>query len=486
MPTGLNGAVPRSNIVVFIPDQLRVDALGCFGNPTARTPAIDSLAAQGTRFADAWGQHPFCSQSRVSFLTGWYPHVAGHRTLNNLIKPWQPSILGALKEAGYHVAHAGIRGDTFAAGQTAEHTSVFGFTAAPELVYGPNPYPIEHPMSRAFYHGARSSELGSPALDMDEAVVRTAEEWLADGLPEPFVLYLPLLFPHPPFEVEEPWFSLHDRATQALPIPHDPSGRPGYVAAIHQTYGLDRLGPEEWAEIRATYAGMVSRVDHHLGRILEAVDRGGLDDRTAVFFFPDHGEYLGDHGLVEKWIAGLEPALIHNPLIVRVPDGAEGQVVRSPVELLDVVATMAGVAEVELTHRHFSRSLIGLLHDADAPHRPFAASEAGLGPDEATVDHAEFPYDLKHGLERDRPEMAGRATAVRTPDWTYIHRLSDVDELYDRFTDPHELHNLAADPAHAGTVTDLRATMLDWLMATADAVPTEIDPRFDATGALPG
>lgn len=476
--------MPRPNLVVFIPDQLRADALGCFGNPTARTPVIDGLAATGTRFADAWGQHPFCSQSRVSFLTGWYPHVAGHRTLNTLIKPWQPSVLRSLKDAGYHVAHAGIRGDTFAAGQTAEHTSVFGFTTPPKLLYGPNPFPDGHPMRRAFYHGARSPESGSPALDLDEAIVRTAERWLADGMPEPWVLYVPLIFPHPPFEVEEPWFSLHDRADQAPPIPHDPVGRPGYVAAIHEAYGLGRLGPGDWAEIRATYAGMVSRVDHHLGRVLGAVERAGVDDRTAVLFFPDHGEYLGDHGLVEKWVAGLEPALVHNPLIVRVPGGAEGQVVDAPVELLDVVATMAELADVELGHRHFSRSLVPLLHDAGASHRPFAASEGGLGPGEETVDHADFPYDLKHALERDRPEIAGRATAIRTPAWTYIHRISDVDELYDRTTDPGERHNLAADPAHAGAVAELRTTMLDWLMATADAVPVDPDPRFDAIGAL--
>ena len=160
--------------------------------------------------------------------------------------------------------------------------------------------------------------------------------------------------------------------------------------------------------------------------------------------------------------------------------------VESPVELLDVVATMAELAEVELTYRHFSRSLVPLLHDADAPHRPFAASEGGLGPGVETVDHADFPYDRKHALERDRPELAGRATAIRTPAWTYVHRISDVDELYDRAVDPDERHNLAADPAHAGTVAGLRTTMLDWLMATADAVPTEADPRFDAVGAIRG
>src|SRR3954447_7328851 len=108
--------MPRPNIVVFVPDQLRADALGCFGNPVARTPAIDALAARGMRFADAWGQHPFCSQSRTSFLTGWYPHGAGHRTLTSLLTPWQPNVLRLLKDSGYFVALAGARGDTFAEG----------------------------------------------------------------------------------------------------------------------------------------------------------------------------------------------------------------------------------------------------------------------------------------------------------------------------------------------------------------------------------
>jgi hypothetical protein len=99
------------------------------------------------------------------------------------------------------------------------------------------------------------------------------------------------------------------------------------------------------------------------------------------------------------------------------------------------------------------------------------------------VDHADFPDDLKHAPEHDRPEIAGRATAIRTPAWTYVHRISDVDELYDRTTDPDERHDVAADPAHSGTVAELRTTMPDWLMTTADAVPADADPRFDAIGA---
>ena len=78
---------------MFIPDQLRFDALGCFGNSRASTPHLDALAARGTRFVEAYGQHSVCSPSRASFLTGWYPHVRGHRSLGHLLQASEPNLL---------------------------------------------------------------------------------------------------------------------------------------------------------------------------------------------------------------------------------------------------------------------------------------------------------------------------------------------------------------------------------------------------------
>ena len=101
----------QPNFVFFMPDQLRADAVGCFGNTFARTPHIDALAARGVRFDDAWAQHPVCGPSRVSLLTGWYPHVAGHRTLTNLIEDHEPNLFKTLRTAGYQVMIAGDRGD---------------------------------------------------------------------------------------------------------------------------------------------------------------------------------------------------------------------------------------------------------------------------------------------------------------------------------------------------------------------------------------
>lgn len=94
----------RPNLVIVMADQLRADAVGCFGNAQTHAPAIDALAARGTRFADAWVQHPVCGPSRVSFMTGWYPHTAGHRTFDNLVEPWEPNLLAMLRDDPVHAA----------------------------------------------------------------------------------------------------------------------------------------------------------------------------------------------------------------------------------------------------------------------------------------------------------------------------------------------------------------------------------------------
>lgn len=471
----------RPNIVVFVPDQLRYDSLGCSGNPVVQTPNIDAFAATGTRFTNAFGQHPFCSPSRVSFLTGWYPHVHGHRTLYSLIKPWQPDVFGVLKQAGYHVAHVGMRGDTWAPGRTKESTSRFGWHVAPERLWNPSPYGPDHRLGRAFYHGRRDEAF----VDFDEAALLTAEHWLAEGLPEPFVLYVPLVFPHPPFEVEEPWYSLHDRGAVPGQAPITTGPEAPFKQRIRDTYGTGRLDDDEWRELIATYYGMISRIDDQFGRLLTAIEQAGVDERTAVLFFPDHGEYLGDQGLVEKWIAGVDDCLVHNPLIARMPGGAQGRVEAGMVELVDVPATLADLAQTSLDYDQFGRSLVPMLAGEASSTRSAAFTVAGLGPaDHGRGPSPSFPYDLKHGIEHDHPEVAERVVAMRTPEWTMVQRVGGPDELYDRVADPTERHNVIADPTHAPTVGDLRGGILDFMMTTSDLLPVETDPRLDTEGAL--
>lgn len=462
-------------------DQLRADALGAFGHPHAVTPHLDALAARGTRFDEAYSQHSACSQSRISIMTGWYPHVSGHRTLDNLLRPWEPNLLSTLRAAGYHVAWAGIRGDTFAPGVTAASTDFFGFLDQPSLVAVAEPhrevFPPGHPLRHAHYRGRLDDDLGP---DLDEAAVRTAVSLLEQGLPQPFLLFLALFAPHPPFAVTEPWYSLHPREDMPAPLPPG-AGKPRFMEAVRQRSGLERLAPPDWAEVAATYLGMVARLDDQLGRVLAAVDRSGAGERTVTCFFSDHGEYLGDFGLVEKWPSGLDRCLVRNPLVMAGPGIREGHVHRGPVEMVDVLPTLCELAGAEAGHVHFGRSLVSLLAGRSSSHRDAAFSEGGFRLDEEPQNEllAPYPYDVKTSLMREEPALVGRAASVRTRDWTYVYRSCEPDELYDRGLDGMETENVAGRPEHAEVVSDLRSRLLAWLIETSDVTPLGRDPRME-------
>lgn len=462
----------RPNFVIVVADQLRADALGAFGRIDARTPELDALAARGTTFTNAFVQHSVCSPSRVSFLTGWYPHVRGHRSLYHLLRPDEPNLLRALKEGGYHVTHVGERGDTFAPGTTEVSCDEYGYLERPTPTQWGTP---QDGAPRTYYTG-RTDPTG--VLHVDEAAVRTVETWLTEPPREPWVLYVPLFFPHPPFGVEEPWFSLHDRASMPEPRPRPTGYEPLYMQALRDRFGLERVDPGGWREIGATYAGMVSRLDAHVGRIVRALDASGAGGSTVVAFFSDHGEYLGDYGLIEKWTSGLHECLLRTPLLLAGPGVPEGERRHALVEMVDLVPTVAELADLELRHTHFGRSLLPLLADEDAAHRTHAFAEAGFTiEEEPLLERAPWPYDIKAGMQHEDPLIAGKAVAVRTAEWAYVWRLYEPPELYDRVGDPGELVNRAGDPDVAEVEADLRDTVLRWMVETADVVPWEEDPR---------
>ena len=469
----------RPNVVLFMPDQLRADALGCFGNAVASTPNIDALAARGVQFTNAFCQHPVCAPSRVSLMTGWYPHVAGHRTLTHLLQPQEPNLLRIMRDAGYHVVVPGHRGDVFAPGVTEASSDFCGYLVPPEPGSFSGLASLPDRLTRGFYFGSRGDDL---VVDSDEATIRTAERWLDEGRPaqQPWLLWIALVFPHPPFTVEEPWFLVHDRARVPAPIATSAAtGKPGFMEALRAAYGWEELTAEDLAEIVATYYGMTSRVDWQLGRVVDAVDRAGELDNTLFVVFTDHGEYLGDFGLVEKWPSGLDPCLTRNPLAIAGPGVTEGGVADALVELVDLLPTIAELGGAEVHHTHFGRSLTRVLADPSTEHREFACSEGGFRPtDEDLFERAGWIYEAKTDLQHDQPELVGTAIALRTLDYTFVYRACEDDELYDRSADPAETTNLAHRPELAPVLNDLRVRLLDWLATTSDVIPWTPDPRF--------
>jgi len=462
------------NFLIIVADQLRADAVGAFGNQHVRTPSLDRLAADGTCFTNAYAQHPVCSPSRASFLTGWYPHTAGHRSLRSLIKAGEPNLLRILRDAGYHVTWLGARGDTFAPGVTELSAHQYGFSEPP----GEQPLPRspDHDLwDRLYYRGRRAPGV----IDHDEAAIRSGETWLRSPPRDPWVLFVPLFAPHCPFEVEEPWYSMYDRAALPDPVsPGDRGGEPGYMQALRDVHGLDRATAAHWREVTATYYGMISRLDSQVGRLLSGVANAGAADNTFTLFFSDHGEYLGDYGLIEKWPSAMHACITRDPLIISGAGLPGGQHCPAMAELIDVVPTVLELAGVQAPHRHFGRSLLPLLHDAGRAHREYAFTEGGFAvEEEPAFERAPFPYDLKTALQHDRPALVGKAIAVRDREWTYVWRRYEGPELYHRGSDPGERINLAGSPGHASTRQRLHDTIFTWLVDTADVLPADADPR---------
>jgi arylsulfatase A-like enzyme len=462
-------------------DQLRADALAPFANgrKTAHTPVLDELASRSAVFTDAHVQHPVCGPSRVSMMTGWYPHVHGHRTLTNLLKPWHPNLLQLVRSAGYNVCFAGRRGDVFAPGVTEMSTDVCGWLTKPKHRFTPSPFAPGSAEWSAMLIGKRTHDTNDgPVLDFDEACIRTAEQWLADQPRGPWMLFVPLLFPHPPFEVEDPWFSLHtpnDVPSMQAPM----TGKPQFHEVLRREKHYDELTPESWNLLQRTYFGMTARVDAQLGRVLAAVERTGTSANTVTVFCSDHGEYAGDFGLVEKWPSGLDRCLTRTPLIIHDPN-ASATVVASPVEAIDVFATIIERTEADVRHTHFGRSLSTLIDGSSSSVRAAAVTEGGfrVGDVDLLEEPIPGPYEAKARLQRERPELVGLGIAFRTSTHTYVHRHEEPSELYDRVNDPEETTNLIDDPTFATHRADLERALLHWLVETSDVIEWERDPRF--------
>ena len=475
----------RPNYVIFMPDQLRYDSVGCTtGSESAvKTPNIDAFAKRGTRFTNCFVQASVCSQSRCSMFTGTYPHVSGHRSLENLIKPWEPNLFRSLKENGYHVACLAPRGDTFAPTVTELSVTEYGFLETPEFVpkfTGGGAEKDESIWGRLFYKGLRNPH---EALDYDEAVIRSALKWLeCPPDDKPWVLFMPLLFPHCPFQVEEPYFSMYDRSKMA-PVVSEPAKKTGYepryMKTIRDQYGTERATPEIWAEVKATYYGMISRLDDQFGSIVKKLDELKLWDDTVTMFFTDHGEYLGDHGLVEKWPSGLSDSLTHEPLIIGGGGILADKVSEVMCEMVDLVPTMFEMSGIGEHFPHNGSSLVPSLMHGAAFHKKFAFSEGGfLTSEEPLLEQAPYPYDIKAGLQHEDTTLVGKAISIRDEEWTYIYRLYEPAELYHRRNDPEEMHNLASDPEHTPVASMLQGEIFRWLMASSDFLPFQKDDRF--------
>ncbi|MFL6233938.1 MAG: sulfatase-like hydrolase/transferase [Thermoanaerobaculia bacterium] len=350
--------IPRQPSLVLVTlDTVRADHLGCYGDREAVTPSLDRLASEGLRFANASSAVPLTLPSHTCLLTGLLPPHHGLR--NNgvgALRPGTATLATLLSAAGY-------RTGAFLGAFVLDHR--FGLKAGFE-VYDDE---IE-----------RDPKAG-PVLEAERPgneVVDRALAWLGKDDKRPFFLWAHLYDAHAPYTPPPAWGQRHP-------------GRP--------------------------YDGEISFVDEQVGRILEELRRRGLDRDTVVAVVADHGEGLGEHGEMTHGLLLYEPTL-HVPLLLRVPWAAKPRVVETPVSLVDLAPTLAGL---------LGRPFPGALDGRDLSKALLAGGEPAQG-----ELYAETRYPAIFGWTP--------LSALRRRDLKYI--AGSKPELYDLRRDPREGANL--------------------------------------------
>ena len=486
----------RPNIIIFNPDEMRADSMGHLGNPAASTPFLDHFAeTEAVSFRNAFCQNPVCVPSRCSFTTGLYPHTNGHRTMAHLLRPHETSLFEELKNEGYYV-WMNARNDLVAGqypGLVERHASEIYYGGESPRAPGPE-VSRGAPGGKDYYsfYGGRlgldktGRNYGPDDEDLDAAIARIK----AKPKDQPLCLFLGLINPHTPYQVEEPYFSMADRSRLPARIrPEDCSGKPEIQRAIRSRQGMEQYSEADWSELRACYLGMCSKVDAMFGKLCQALREAGEYDNSAIFFLSDHGDFTGDYGLVEKAQNSFEDCLTRVPLLVKPPKGTQLDpgISDSLVELVDFYATAMDFAEARPTHSSYGRSLRPILAQRQQELREFVCCEGGRNPGEIHCDefHANgpqgtnpvHPYWPRHFSQTD-PDAHAKGFMLRTRDWKLVSRVNGADELYDLKQDPQERHNIFGTEGTEAVSAALKAKQLLWLMQTADAVPFDYDSRF--------
>lgn len=479
----------KPNIFMYVVDQMRADSLHHLGCEASQTPNLDQLAKEGVSFSNAFCQNPVCVPSRCSFMTGWYSHTKGHRTMNFCLEPGDPNLLLELKEAGYHVYWLGRNHfipadqqerimeccDYRFLGSEMTTASIHGFTGkSPEEIKEDEDY-------YSFYKGKMSQKEADDQLD--HVLSRHAVELIRSGqLKEPFCLYIAGILPHPPYEVEEPWYSLIDREKIRLPRPSI-SGLKDKASMLYGIYGrcnMQNYSLEKFQNLRGVYLGMVTCVDQLFGNIVDALKQEKLYDSTNIVFFSDHGDYTGDYGLTEKSQNTFEDPLTNVPLIIKPAKGiaVKPRITPALTELIDIGQTLADLGGTTLKHTQFGKSLRNVLAGED-DNRDAVFCEGGRihGETQAmeTLRSPDSIYWPRIKTQNEEGPQHTKAVMERNLKYKYIYRLYEKDEFYDLEQDPEECRNEIENPCYSGIVAEMKERMLRFLVETGDFVPNRKD-----------
>ncbi len=433
----------RPNIIFYFTDQQRWDTMGCYGQTLCVTPNLDRIAQEGCRFDNAFTCQPVCGPARACLQTGLWPTQTGCFRNDIALPAGVPTLAGALNEAGYRTAYVGkwhlasnldegldhrtgpvpveLRGgysDWWMAADVLEFTS-----------HGYNGYVFDKDDRRVDFTGYRVDAINDFAVDYIHR---------QDGK-EPFFLFVSHIDPH------------HQNDRNRYEGPDGSKRRFANYEAPGDLAGHDG----DWRENYPDYLGQCHRIDECVGRLRDALIDQGLWDNTILIYTSDHGSHFRTRN--GEYKRACHDGCTHIPLIIHGPGFNERAVIKELVSLMDMPATILDLAGARRPALFNGRSVAKL------------AQGRAEGWENAV-------------FMQISESQVGRA--VRTPDWKYAvsapggdgWRDMDADTyaeafLYDLKADPHEQHNLVADPAYEGVRGQLRALLLRKMAEAGEKAP---------------
>ena len=464
------------NVLWIQADQMRADCAGFMGHPLVQTPNLDALASRGMVFGNAFAQSPICTPSRTCLFTGRYVHAHG-AWWNGVPMSGERSLLPEiLRQAGYHTGLIGklhfnpqdrsygfnhrelheerLPTELSAYDRFLEAQLKLGGTRETDLFAGHGSAPYTE-----WSHRAASVGLCKLPEHVEETrwCADRACAFLREQTDSPFFLYASFIRPHSPYNPLPDFAALYEDADISPP----PFSReewdlaPPRIRATARSWGWDKLGPEDFSEVRRHYYALCSQADHNVGRILQALDAQGLADSTLVVFASDHGDFLGEHGLLYK--EHLWDGALHVPLIIYDPRRKDNALIYSGlVETIDVMPTLLALLGLPASTEIQGKSLTPIMENPDQVHRDAVFAEFAS-------------YSVNKGVHDIlRVSKHPDIVSIRTDRWKYIHYVDEDGELYDIREDPGEQRNLFRDPDVRPVREALTSRLLNWRIASGD------------------
>lgn len=456
-------AAERPNVLFIAVDDLRIN-LGCYGDPVARTPHIDSLAARGTVFTRAYCQQAVCNPSRQSVLSGRRPDSIRVWDLTTLFRQTTPEVVSLPEHFKLNGYFAQAFGKIYHGTQGMNDPQSWSVPEQYGHIDKRDDYRLAE--NRAPTKGQKAAAVefveasdddygdGWVARDAAAAIQRLAATPAAQR--QPFFLAVGIRKPHLPFTGPKKYWDMFEGV--AIPPPEQPEPPRGAPAvALHPSVELrgytdvptaPDLAAEQIARLRRGYYAATAYADAQIGRVLTALEQSGFAKNTLVVLWADHGFHLGEHHLWAKTTNYEADTRV--PLIVATPD-SRPKGVRSAalVELVDIYPTLLELASLPARAELDGRSFADLIGHPDKPGRSGALSQ--------------FPRPWVTGRDF-RPEHMGYA--IRTATHRYIEWRRTADgtvaarELYAyRGDELFETENIAAHPTEAARIREMAALL---------------------------